>query len=109
MNTCKQHGWPEPCSLCSVSVTLGKIMAQELGGTQPRYRFWRVPRSAGHSEYTYEWTTERADGGKFWAIERRWVRARNGERGKIIRRAGFAQRQKAKDRARQWYEKARST
>jgi hypothetical protein len=91
-------------------------LAERLGllREMPRYRYFRMKRAKGKSERTFEWTTEKSlgEGGKppvrYWAIERRWVRTRRGQTGKIIRSVGFATRKKAKERALQWYEKART-
>lgn len=85
------------------------IWADMLGvHSTPRYRFWRIKRTSGKSPRDFEYTTETADGGKYWAIERRWIRTKNGERGKVIRMVGFKTRKKAKARAYEWYTKART-
>lgn len=95
----------ESCPICKLEVEVSRIFAAEM----PRYRFWRIKRTAGSSPRDFEYTTETAQQGKYWAIERRWVRVKGGERGKIIRMVGFKVRAKAKARAFQWYEKARAT
>jgi len=97
------------CYVCRLENHLNESpVIRQLFGSTPHYRYFRVKRSKGKSERTFEWTTEMADAGKYWAVERRWVRTKRGETGKIIRKVGFATRKKAKERALQWYEKART-
>lgn len=113
-DTCKRHTigdgvspYPaDDCPICRIEVRLAEVFAIDARG--PRYRYWRIKRSPGKSERTFEYTTETVDGGKYWAIERRWVRVKRGERGKIIRKVGFKLRKKAKERAHEWYTKART-
>jgi len=96
------------CYVCRVEMELNKSpVIQQLFGSAPRYRYFCIKRAKGKSERTFEWTTETADAGKYWAVERRWIRTKRGQTGKIIRKVGFATRKKAKERAYAWYTKAR--
>jgi hypothetical protein len=120
---CKRHGGDggpgATCYGCRAEAAVSNILLELaeddpswrniLGvGTTPRYRYWRIKRAKGRSERTFEYTTETADEGKYWAVERRWVRVKGGERGKIIRKVGFKMRRKAKERAYEWYTKAQT-
>ena len=73
----------------------------------PRYRYYEIKAAPRKSRRTFEWTTERADGGKYWCVERRWIKKRGGWLGKIIRKVGFKTRRAAKARAYDWYQKAK--
>lgn len=95
----------DACPICKMEVEVNQVFARFMPQT-PRYRYWRVKRAKGKSERTFEYTTETAEQGKFWAVERRWVRVKGGERGKIVRKAGFKLRKKAKAKAYEWYTKA---
>ena len=87
------------CSLCRIVQRLNETFAA-LEPPSPRYRYWEGKRPRFH--YTYEYTTTTANEGKFWAIQRRWVKGQ----GRIAHKVGFRQRNKAKARAYQWYLKA---
>lgn len=97
------------CYVCRLENHLNEspVIRQMFSSSTPRYRYWRIKRE-GKSERTFEYTTETAEAGKYWAVERRWVKVRGGHRGKIVRKAGFKMRRKAKERALAWYEKART-
>jgi len=72
-------------------------------GSTPNYRYWK------HGNKTYEYTTQRADGNKFWAVVRTWKGKPGHRQGRITKRMGFAVRGKAKQRACDWYQKARGS
>ena len=100
------HDGSDPnCGICRCVIEVNRNFAL-MEGRIPRYRYWRVRRSKGKSERTFEYTTETAGGGKYWAIERRWVRVKGGERGKVVRKVGFRTRTKAKERAYAWFRRA---
>ena len=80
-------------------ITESPVLSAMFSG--PRYRYYEVKTARSH--YTFEWTTERANEDKFWAVKRKWVKGQ----GRIVQRMGFSQRNKAKARAYAWYEKAR--
>lgn len=86
------------CPICKLEVELAGVF----GSFSPRYRYFEVNRPRFH--YTFEWTTETADQGRYWAVKRKWTKGR----GVIVQKVGFKQRNKAKARALAWYTKART-
>lgn len=104
---CDRHNTTvTPCYVCRLEVELSRVFAEEglRWSSGPRYRYWSL-KAKGRSERTFEYTTETANEGKYWAVERRWVKGT----GKIIRKVGFKQRKKAKERALAWYTKAQAS
>lgn len=103
---------PANCALCRIAKRVNWVFAQ-LEPSSPNYRYWQLKRK-GRSTRTFEYTTTKARGYgtdrriMYWAVERRWIKVKGGEEGKIIRAAGFAQRKKAKARAYEWYTEARA-
>ena len=81
-------------------------LAALLFGREPRWRYFK------HGQHLYAWTTERADGDKFWAMEYAptgpGARTGKATEWKMTRRVGFRQRKVAKARALAWYEKAKT-
>lgn len=91
----------------SQSDTLNEIANRELAAlfpASPNTRYW-----IGVNGHQYHYTTERADAGKFWALEYKPIGegARTGKarQWQLIRRVGFVRRKAAKARAYQWCSK----
>ncbi|HZP93348.1 MAG TPA: hypothetical protein VFB20_10770, partial [Burkholderiales bacterium] len=69
-----------------------------------RERYWRIRRTARTPQRDYSYTTQTVDG-KYWAIERKWVKDGARKQAIIVRKVGFAVRRKARERAYSWYTK----
>lgn len=80
-------------------------LAAYLFGREPRYRYFTGARGE-----MYCWTIERADEGKYWAMEYRPVgpgsRSGAATEWKLVRRVGFKLRRAAKARALKWWRAA---
>lgn len=72
---------------------------------EPRYRYWQ------HAGWMYCWTTERVNG-KFVAMayrpEGKGSRTGKASQWRMVKEVSFVNRNKAKARARQWYEAAKA-